>query len=93
MPSESELCRNMLNGNDIDINIYKNTFININIFVIIASLCAKMMRRKMKNEWKNSSGLKYYWNTHVKLSISVLRIYASSKTTHNDDLTWSRVSN
>lgn len=47
MPSESELCRNMLNGNDIDIDIYENTFININIFIIIVSLCAKIMRREI----------------------------------------------
>lgn len=49
MPSENELCRNMLNGNDIDINIHEDTFININIFVIVASLCARMIRRKMKS--------------------------------------------
>jgi len=49
MPSESKLCRNILNGNDIDMNIYEDTFININIFVIIVSLYAEMIRRKMKN--------------------------------------------
>lgn len=41
MPSESELCRNMLNGNDIDMNIYEDTFININIFVIVVSFYAQ----------------------------------------------------
>lgn len=49
MPSESKLCRNILNGNDIDMNIYEDTFININIFVIVVSLYAEIIRRKIKN--------------------------------------------
>lgn len=49
MPSESKLCRNILNGNDIDMNIYEDTFININIFVIVISLYAEIIRRKIKN--------------------------------------------
>jgi len=41
-------------------NIYKDIFININIFVIVVSLFAKMIWRKMENRWKSNSGLKHY---------------------------------
>lgn len=40
----------------------EDTFININIFIIVVSLSVKKMMRaeKMKSGWKIYSGLKYY---------------------------------